>query len=68
MIDYRMTLKKAIKRKFGTIEKWAAEHNVSTERFYNFLKGTHNPRIETVEKWISTVDLQFHLKKSSKKK
>lgn len=63
MKDIQKDLKHAIKNKYGTVEKWANKHEISSNRFYNFLNGEYNPTLKTLETWLSTVDLELATKK-----
>lgn len=58
-MNYQRRLKKAIKKKYGTVEKWAEAHDVTPVRFYKFLKNDYNPTIKTLEAWLSSVDLEL---------
>ena len=66
MSEFKRTLKAAIISEYGTVEKWAAANDVLSSRFYNFLKGTYNPTISTLEVWLSSAGLEMSAKKSSK--
>ena len=63
MSRYRQQLKKEIIRKYGSVNVWSQTHNVPTERFYNFLKGTYNPTIKTLEAWLDSLALEISIKK-----
>ena len=63
MKDLKKELKIAILRKYDTVEKWANTHDVSSNRFYNFIKGQYNPTLKTLESWLNSVDLELTLKK-----
>ena len=63
MKDLKKELKTAILRKYDTVEKWANAHDVSSNRFYNFIKGQYNPTLKTLESWLNSVDLELTVKK-----
>lgn len=63
MKELKKDLKAAILQKYDTVEKWANANEVLTSRFYNFLKGSYNPTLKTLESWLSSVDLELATKK-----
>jgi len=63
MKDLKKDLKSAIIQKYETVEKWANVNEVLPSRFYNFLKGSYNPTVKTLESWLSSVDLELSAKK-----
>jgi hypothetical protein len=63
MKELKKELKAAIVQKYGTVEKWASTNEVLTSRFYNFIKGTYNPTLKTLEFWLNSVDLELSAKK-----
>jgi DNA-binding phage protein len=66
MKDLKKDLKAAILQKYGTIEKWANANDVLSSRFYNFLKGSYNPTLKTLESWLQSVDLELATSKRKK--
>lgn len=63
MKELKKDLKAAILQKHKTVEKWADANEILTSRFYNFLKGTYNPTLKTLDRWLSSVDLELAVKK-----
>lgn len=59
MKELKKDLKAAIIQKHGTVESWASANEVLSSRFYNFLKGSYNPTLKTLEAWLSSVDLEL---------
>ena len=66
MDDYRFKLKAKIIEKYGSVSEWTKVHNVSPERFYNFIKGSYNPTLSTFEKWLDSIDASISLKENKK--
>jgi len=63
MKDLKKDLKAAIIQKYDTVEKWANANEVLPSRFYNFLKGSYNPTVKTLDVWLDSVDLELTTKK-----
>ena len=63
MKDLKKDLKAAILQKYDTVEKWANANDVLSSRFYNFLKGSYNPTLKTLQAWAGSVDLELAVKK-----
>lgn len=59
MKELKKHLKAGILQKHGTIEKWANANDVLSSRFYNFLKGSYNPTLKTLDSWLNSVDLEL---------
>jgi len=63
MDDFKKKLKAEIHKQFGSVNEWSKQNNISSERFYNFLKGSYNPTVKTLKNWLDTVGLELSLKK-----
>ncbi len=67
MLSVQIQLKRAIIKKYGSVNRWLEEHDVPSGRFYDFLKNKHDVRLKTLNKWLSTVDKELVLKSNRKK-
>lgn len=63
MTQLRKNLKSEIIKQYGSVNEWAKEHSISSERFYNFLKGTYNPTVKTLNGWLQTLGMELACKK-----
>ena len=61
---YQEIIEKRINEKYGSKKAWLDKYEISSERFYNFLKGQYNPTLETLELWLKTLDLQIVIKEN----
>ena len=67
MTNYQRRLKRAIREKYGSVEKWAEAYDVTPVRFYKFLKNEYNPTVRTLEAWLHSVDLELTVVKKKSK-
>ena len=68
MASVGIQLKRAIIKKYGSVNKWIEEHDISSVRFYAFLNNKHDVRLKTLKKWLRTVDSELAVKSSEKRR